>query len=287
MTSGEILSRVRTYLNDPESKMWGDAELGHYLDEAVREYSGDSMLFRGNFDYLPVGGGEFRYPDDFICFLQGYRDDGHGIVPSCSHDLGRVCSDYYTFVGRPEAVYDDLSDDGFFRMFPDPTELMFVPDTAGVPESGMYGVRWEVGDESYGIEVWEPSGRDYPAESYGELYGLDFDTEYGVVWYDGEQTTEQSDDWYGEAVDDYGVTIYAEEYIYMGDIQYVREAEVEEVVDYMALIYNVVSRAYSADSDFANADASKLYRRYYDRRVDMLRPIQRETAGTMRSGNFF
>lgn len=85
----------------------------------------------------------------------------------------------------------------------------------------------------------------------------------------------------------FGVVLDADGYTFVGDAEYVRSAKVEEIRDYLALVYHAMYQAYNTDAEFANPELAQIYLARYRRRVAMFGQVKHQNAGLSRAGNFF
>lgn len=86
---------------------------------------------------------------------------------------------------------------------------------------------------------------------------------------------------------DWGVTSNVTEYDFAGDCVYMRYASMDEVKDYMAVIYYAMYLAYLADSDFGNTQLAEVYRYRYHSRVNALDNVTVGNAGTVVNSKFY
>lgn len=101
-------------------------------------------------------------------------------------------------------------------------------------------------------------------------YGEIFDTSYGVF-----------------INEDYGTTLSIITFDFAGDIYYHKIGNLEDVKDYMAIIYYVLSLAYNTDSDLANADTAQFWKRQYKNRINAFCRITYQNIGKQTNINFF
>lgn len=77
----------------------------------------------------------------------------------------------------------------------------------------------------------------------------------------------------------WGLSLTLKEYIFGGDCVYTRVASLQEVKDYMALVYYTLYMAYSSDSEFANINLASSYLQQYKGRVNATGNINFSNVG--------
>lgn len=288
-----ILKIVRTYLYDKNKRVWSDDELYSMIGKAVESYAEDTGSYRSTFSFYRARDGKYHYPDDYIYFQAGWNKSGGHIIAESTIEIGRHYSDYLVVKGLPVFIYDDLDNPGTFRLCPDPVNLL---DTQYAFFIGEYGEFlsdkkdwWRVIDETY-----------YPCDSaYGTMlddsYGLilegaDYGTLFSMIEYvfAGDYGT-LLDDNYGVPIptDYYGTIWDFIGYQFTGDISYSRYASTDEITDYMALVYHVLSQAYDTDADWGDASRASQFSWKYKSRVDSLNQIKYSNYGKRKSGIFY
>ena len=86
----------------------------------------------------------------------------------------------------------------------------------------------------------------------------------------------------------YGIVFAWRQLENLGGFQYVRVAEVEEIQDHLALVFDAVAQALNEDTDLArNEDSVRLYRNMYVDRIGSRRTVTRSDALTARDGEYF
>ena len=149
MEKTELIALTRRFLGDVAAKVWTDAELGRFIDEAANAYAEDAECFHASFSFFPAVDGGYEYPEDMLCFLVAWNRDGENIIPQAHHDLagGEVAQK-----GVPKFIFDDLNDPGRFRLSPDPEDIQEVTPLE-VDEWGeiIDGGPWGVIDDGFGV----------------------------------------------------------------------------------------------------------------------------------------
>jgi len=105
-----------------------------------------------------------------------------------------------------------------------------------------------------------------------------FNQEYGVLL-----------DGYGETMDgdSYGVVSGILQYEFIGDCVYSRYAALSEILDYMALVYHVVSQAYDIASEWGNAKLAAYYKSRYKERIFRFTQVKHNNVGKSVPGKFY
>lgn len=85
----------------------------------------------------------------------------------------------------------------------------------------------------------------------------------------------------------YGVSLTITEYDFAGEIFYYRYAKLEEIQDYMAVIYYALYLAYSNDSDFANSKQAGIYWQRYRSRVAAFDRVKASDIGIAEQNKYF
>ena len=113
MQREEIIQLARHHLNDLDGEVFSDKELNRFLDDAAREYFTDTASARMDVPIL-LDDGRFELPNHALAALRGWDDVGMNLLLGTSDDVDRLdCKREHV-----EMVYEDLSDDGVFRVSP-------------------------------------------------------------------------------------------------------------------------------------------------------------------------
>lgn len=169
MNRAGYIRLMRRYLGDPAGMVWRDSDLSAMIDKASRDYAGDTMIFVGQFDFVPDLDGTYHYPDDFISFKAGWNEKGEPITPGSSLDLSWRDAGYLSVAGSAERIFDDLDSSGEFRLYPNPSVMQNVSVIADMDPFGVFD------EAGFGFEL-DGSG-------FGIIY-LAYDYEYaGTVFY--------------------------------------------------------------------------------------------------------
>ena len=110
MKTAELIRRIREYLHDPEGKIWNDAELADMIDRAAENYSADTGIFRGHFNFVVDADGGCSLPKNYIGFVSGWTEKGYHIENVSVGELNRFYSNYIATEGDAEFVFEDLDD---------------------------------------------------------------------------------------------------------------------------------------------------------------------------------
>ena len=73
----------------------------------------------------------------------------------------------------------------------------------------------------------------------------------------------------------------------IGSLRYRRQGSLDEVNDFLALVYAVVGQAYAADTDLASEKLADAYASMYRERVSLRRRLGKGSAFAPRLGNYF
>jgi hypothetical protein len=104
------------------------------------------------------------------------------------------------------------------------------------------------------------------SDIYGELEDLEFG-----VFDDGQ----------------WGVSEYIAEYDFVGDAVYTRLGNIEEIKDYMPIVYYSMYLAYSGDYDFSNAEAAQNSLIRYKQRMAAYDSVKKDLHGTLNTQHFY
>lgn len=228
MQREEIIQLVRHYLNDLEGEVFSDKELNRFLDDTAREYFTDTASARMDVPIL-LENGCFELPNHALAVLRGWDDVGMNLLLGTSDDVDRLdCKREHV-----EMVYEDLSDDGTFRVSPDVEQA-----------------RWRTTEN--------PDGYGVVTQFYGIACGYDYGTNFDIFFFQ-----------------------------HVGSMQYVREGEVREIHDHLALVYGVCVKAFKADTDLAHVKKASFYEQLYRQRVSGRSIVTRTDAHAPRRGEYF
>lgn len=92
---------------------------------------------------------------------------------------------------------------------------------------------------------------------------------------------------YGVVKNGYGVVLKLEEYDEAGEMQYIRAAQMEEITDYMALVYYACSLACNVDTDFADPQKGKFFITLYHQRIGNIQQLKRRFAGAGKNACYY
>lgn len=156
MKISELIYRIREYLHDPDGKIWDDSELAEMIDRAAENYSSDTGIFRGHFNFVVDSDGGCNLPKNYIGFVAGWNDKGYHIENISVGELNRFYEQYTATDGDAEFVFEDLDDIGRFRFCPNPFKrqniTVYVPYYPyGIPAAPSYGIPTRT--EDYGIPL--------------------------------------------------------------------------------------------------------------------------------------
>lgn len=153
MEEQELLILVRRYLGDPSGKVFADSELARMIENAVKQYSEDAGCFHGTFSFYPNENGEYKYPEDYICYLVGWNKDERNVRQSSAKEISRFVPNCDNEKGLPEFIYDELDMPGAYSLCPNPYDTQVLND---------------IDASDYGVIL----NNDYGVELEGELYGV-------------------------------------------------------------------------------------------------------------------
>ena len=92
MKISELIYRIREYLHDPDGKIWDDSELAEMIDRAAENYSSDTGIFRGHFNFVVDSDGGCNLPKNYIGFVAGWNDKGYHMAV---YTLSRVVQERF------------------------------------------------------------------------------------------------------------------------------------------------------------------------------------------------
>jgi hypothetical protein len=87
--------------------------------------------------------------------------------------------------------------------------------------------------------------------------------------------------------EEYGTTKDINLFSFAGEIYYHKTGRVEDVKDYMAIIFCALSIAYNTDSDFGNADIALFWKTQYKNRINAFSRIKNYNNGIRQTGIFY
>ena len=88
-------------------------------------------------------------------------------------------------------------------------------------------------------------------------------------------------------IDGFGTTLSVTEYTFAGDCVYYRHAAIDEIQDYMALIYYAMYLAYSNMSDLSGADKAEAFLQRYKYRVDAFNKVHYSERGVANKSQYY
>lgn len=165
MDKKQFLDKLRSFIADPQGKIWDDVELYSFLDEALKQYSIDSGAFVGSFDFFPDKNGVYHFPEDFGHFMIGWNNNSQEIFQSCS--TARKVA-FAPVTGQVKYIYDDLVSHGDFSVKPLPADNQNLCDITITPDMG------EIFDSEYGV---------FEDDDYGTTLHVDIFDSAGTVFY--------------------------------------------------------------------------------------------------------
>lgn len=86
---------------------------------------------------------------------------------------------------------------------------------------------------------------------------------------------------------DYGTVHRGYRYEYAGNILYCRAAVVEEIQDYIAVVYKALEYAHGTESEFADPGMMRLFSNSYNSRIARFKHNKHKTAGYYSAGIFY
>lgn len=105
---------------------------------------------------------------------------------------------------------------------------------------------------------------------FSDIYGEVEDNQFGVF----------EDDKFGISCDIF-------EYDFVGDAVYQRIANIEEIKDYMPIIYYAMSIAYSGDYEYSNAQMAEIYLARYKQRIAAYDTVRKDLHGKLNLHTFY
>lgn len=226
MTRSEYLAKIRLYLYDPKGKVWTDEELHPMLDEAVRCFCADTMLYRGRITILTDECGRVKMPENYIGLAASWNPE-RAMKQVSVKVLNAERGDYISAEGMADYIYEDLDPGGKLRLCPNPNRLQQIRTF-------------------------------HPSEPYGVMnlpgYGVPVKTET------------------------YGIPKVIYRFIPAGDLVYIRVEELEQIADYMSVIYHVLYQAYLSDGDFQDESRALGFYQIYKNRTARLNQLKNVPA---------
>ena len=217
---------------------------------------------------------------------------------------GKIWNDNELFVILDRALEQYCSDVKLFT-----GSLDFYPDPAGVYHYPENFVDFMVGWNSNGQEIkqataltlFERSGYNAnrngtpqyifdDTESYGNfsVYPLPGNNQNSVTCTITPETGEVTDSNYGVFLtEDYGTTLSIDVFDFAGTIFYHKKGEFQDIRDYMAIIYCAMSFAYTADSEFGNAQKAAYWYNIYSKRVAATKGVLHNNSGRATATNYY
>lgn len=238
----DIIEKARLYLNDPDGRMWSDEELDAMLSDVVGEYSND---VNGRTSFLPVmtdAEGRGKYPECFVKFVVGYRKDGVPLAIATADEVDDLLDE------KGESGYMETLMDGCYDASSNEIRVSTEPCHRSVDICAIYE---ETGNnEEYFVAPFSGSKIDrYPLYGIEDLYGIPTQL-YGLAWGSG-----------------YGLVCECGVFDAPADIVFVRDMNLSEISDGIAIVYGLVAMALSKDTEFKDSNKAGFYRSQYEYRV--------------------
>lgn len=178
MNLGEVRTAVRLRLSDSGSKIWSDAAINLFINDAIEELSfTEAMLKRYSFPIVD-GTRTYSLPQDCL-EVRGVKINGEKIFGTHAHMMEENDSQYLTRTGDPYYYYmDDLMNIAFYPV-PTWTADTTTFETASGMVSGEYGIVSYLDEDSTAATFLSESGETIRITDEGR--GFVFDSDSGIV----------------------------------------------------------------------------------------------------------